>query len=172
MAVENHLTLQFVPILLNMVVLHHNDNHIHLIEELVKVQNLVLDNLLLSEEGIKTLQRTCKMALLNVNHLECGALTNIIYILLISDAIKTNLAVVGDAILFHNLVDAFQHKDGLVVVGLHRLVNHLSQLRIVTYQEPRVNRDAVTAYTRTGLEDVYTGCILQILIISYTSILS
>ena len=48
-----------------MVVLHHNHNHINLIEELVKVQNLILDNLLLSEEGIEGLQRTGEVALLD-----------------------------------------------------------------------------------------------------------
>ena len=56
MAVENDLALQLIPILLNVIVLDHNDHHIHLIEELVKVQNLVLDELLVGEEGIEGLQ--------------------------------------------------------------------------------------------------------------------
>ena len=142
MAIQDNLTLQLVPILLNMVVLHHNDYHIHFIQELVEIQNLVLDNLLLGKEGIKALQRTCKMAFLYINHLECWTFTNIINVLLIGDAIETNLAVVGNAILFHDFMDALQHKNRLIVVGLHTLINHLSQLRIVTYQEPRVMKKA------------------------------
>ena len=94
-------------------------------------------------------------AFLNVNDLECGALTYIIRVLLVSDTIQTNLAVVGDAILLHNLVNALQHKHRLIVVGLHRLVNHLSKLGIVAHQEPRVNRDAVATNTRTRLKDIY-----------------
>ena len=66
MAIKNNLALQLIPVLLDVVVLHHDDNHIYLIEELIKVQNLVLHNLLLSEEGIESLQRTCQVALLNV----------------------------------------------------------------------------------------------------------
>ena len=55
MAIQDHLTLQLVPILLDMVVFHHNNNHIYLVQELVEVQNLVLHDFLLSEEGIEGL---------------------------------------------------------------------------------------------------------------------
>ena len=46
---------QFVPIPLDVVVLHHDDYHIHLVDELVEVENLVLDNLLTSEGGVEGL---------------------------------------------------------------------------------------------------------------------
>ena len=82
MTVKDGLALQLIPILFNVIVLHHYNNHIYLIEELIKVQNLVLDNLLLSEERIKALQRTGKVTFLNINHLECGAFTNVIHIFL------------------------------------------------------------------------------------------
>ena len=97
------------------------------------------------------------MALLNIEHLERGALTDVIHILLIGQAVETHTAVIGDSVLLHNLMDALQHKDGLIVVGLHTLVDHLSQLGIVAHEEPRVNRDAVATNARAGLQDVYTG---------------
>ena len=172
MAIEHNFAFQLVPVLLNMIMLHHNDHHIHLIEELVEVQDLVLDNLLLGEEGVEGLERTGKVALLDVEHLEGGAFTDVIDILLIGESVQSNTAVVGDAMLLHNLVDALQHKHGLVVVGLHTLVNDLGQLGIVAHEEPGVNRDAVATHARAGLEDVDTRVHLQILIISYTSILS
>lgn len=53
MAIQNHLSFQFIPILLNMVVLHHDDNHVDLAQELVKVKNLVRHNLLIGEEGVE-----------------------------------------------------------------------------------------------------------------------
>ena len=36
--IQNNLTLQLVPILLDVIVLHHNDHHIHLAEELVETE--------------------------------------------------------------------------------------------------------------------------------------
>ena len=42
----------------------------------------------------------------------------------------------GDAVRLHDLVDALQHKHGLVVVGLHALVDDLGQLGIVAHEEP------------------------------------
>ena len=111
MTIENDLALQLVPILLDMVVLDHNDHHFHLAEELVEVQYLVLHNLLLGEEGVEGLEGTGEMALLNVEHLESGTLTDVIHIFLISKAIETNTSVVCDAMLHHNLMDALKHKN-------------------------------------------------------------
>ena len=97
------------------------------------------------------------MALLDVEHLEGGTLADVIDVLLIGEAVEAHATVVGDAVRLHNLVDALQHEDGLVVVGLHTLVNDLGQLGIVAHEEPGVNRDAVAAHAGAGLEDIYTG---------------
>ena len=80
MAIKNNLALQLIPVLLDVVVLHHNHHHIYLIEELVKIQNLVLHNLFLSEEGIKGLQRTSEVVLLNVEYLKSEAFTDVFHI--------------------------------------------------------------------------------------------
>ena len=119
MAIQNHFAFQFVPVLLDVVVFHHDDHHIHLAEELVEVENLVWHQSLVGEEGVEALQRTSQMAFLNVDHLEGWAFAHIVHILLIGDAIQTHAAVVGDVMLFHNLMDALQHEHRLVVVGLH-----------------------------------------------------
>jgi len=155
MAIQNHFALEFVPVLFDVVVLDHNDNHIHLGEELVEVEDLVLDNLFLGEEGVEGLKGTGEMALLDVKHLEGRALADVIDVLLVGEAVEADAAVVGDAVLLHNLVDALEHEDGLIVVGLHRLVNDLGQLGIVADEEPGIDADAVAAYAGTGLEDVY-----------------
>ena len=63
MAIQNHLSLELVPVLLDVVVLDHNDHHIHLGEELVEVEDLVLDNLLLGEKGVEGLEGTGEVAL-------------------------------------------------------------------------------------------------------------
>ena len=157
MAIQNNLALELVPVLLDVVVLDHNDHHIHLGEELVEVEDLVLDNLFLGEEGVEGLERTGEVALLDVEHLEGRAFADVIDVLLVGEAVEADAAVVGDAVLLHNLVDALEDEDGLVVVGLHRLVDDLGQLGIVAHEEPGIDADAVSAYARAGLEDVHAG---------------
>ena len=156
MAIKDYFSFQLIPVLLDVVVLNHNHHHINFAEELIEVQDLVLHNLLLSEERVEGLEWTGEVALLDVEHLEGGTLANIIHVLLIGEAIKTHAAVIRNPVHFHNLVDALEHEDGLVIVGLHTLVNNLGQLGIVTHKEPGVNRDAVATHTRAGLKDVYT----------------
>jgi len=156
MAIQDDLAFELAPVLLDVVVLDHNDHHIHLGEELVEVEDLVLDNLFLGEEGVEGLEGTCEMALLDVKHLEGRALADVIDVLLVGKAVEADAAVVGDAVLLHNLVNALEDEDGLVIVGLHRLVNDLRELGIVAHKEPGINADAVTAHAGTGLEDVHT----------------
>ena len=156
-AIQNHFTSELVPVLFDVVVLDHNDHHIHLGEELVEVEDLVLDNLLLGEEGVEGLERTGKVALLDVEHLEGRTLADVIDVLLVGEAVEADAAVVGDAVLLHNLVDALEDEDWLVVIGLHRLVDDLGQLGIVAHEEPGIDADAVAAYTGAGLEDVHAG---------------
>lgn len=69
-AVEDYLALQLVPILLDVIVLDHDDNHINIGEELVKVVILVNCDLVAYEEGVVALERTCKVTLLEFEHLE------------------------------------------------------------------------------------------------------
>ena len=156
-AIQNHFALELVPVLFDVVVLDHNDHHIHLGEELVEVEDLVLDDLLFGEEGVEGLQRTGEVTLLDVEHLEGRALADVIDVLLVGEAVEANAAVVGNAMLLHNLVDALEDEDGLVVIGLHRLVNDLGELRIVANEEPGVDADAVATHSGAGLEDIDTG---------------
>lgn len=157
MAIQNHLALEFVPVLLDVVVLDHNDHHIHLGEELVEVEDLVLDDGLFGEEGVEGLERTGEVALLDVEHLEGRALADVIDVLLVGEAVEADAAVVGDAVLLHNLVDALEDEDGLVVVGLHRLVDDLGELGIVAHEEPGIDADAVAAYAGARLKDIHAG---------------
>ena len=126
-AIQHHFPLQFLHIHLDMVVLNHNHHHINSLQELIEIQHLILHNLLVGKERVETLQRTGKMPLLTLNHLEGRTFTNVIHILLIGDAIKTDSAIVGNAVLLHNLVDAVEHELRLAVVGAHTLVNDLGE---------------------------------------------
>ena len=153
-AIEDNLALELVPVLLEVVVLDHNDHHIHFVQEPVEVEDLVLHDFLVGEEGVEGLEGTGEVALLDVEHLEGRALADVVHVLLVGEAVEAHAAVVGDAVLLHNLVDALQHELRLAVVGLHRLVDHLGQLRVVAHQEPGIHADAVAAHAGTRLEDV------------------
>lgn len=69
MTIEDNLALKLVPILLDLIVLHHDDYHIDISEELVEIVILVLHNVFL-DERIIDLERTGEMALLAFEHLE------------------------------------------------------------------------------------------------------
>lgn len=118
-AVENDFAFQLIPISLDMIMFHHNHNHIYLIEELVKVQNLVGHNLLRGEERVKALQRTGQVAFLNVKHLKGRAFADVVDIFLVGDAVQTNSAAVREVVLLHDFIDALQDENRLAVIGLH-----------------------------------------------------
>ena len=81
MAIQNHLIFQLVPVLLDMVMFHHDDHHVDFVEELVEVKDLVRDNFLFSKERVEALQRTGQMTLLDIEHLQGRALTDIVHVM-------------------------------------------------------------------------------------------
>ena len=155
-AVENYLSLEVLFVLEDVLMLYENNYHIDVVEKLIEVRILVLGNHVLLEEWIITTERTCEMALLRLKYLQSGGFAIIIDILLVGEAVESYLAVVGDAVLLHNLVDAVENEGRLGVVSFHRLVDNLSELRIVSYKEPRIDRNAVATYARTGLKNINT----------------
>lgn len=50
-AIEDDLAFELVPILLDMVVLNHDDYHIYIVDELIEVAELVLCNLMVFQNG-------------------------------------------------------------------------------------------------------------------------
>ena len=59
-AVEDDLAAEFVQVLLDVVVLDHDDDHVDLVEELVEVEDLVRNDSLVGEEGVEALQRMAR----------------------------------------------------------------------------------------------------------------
>ena len=68
-AVEDNLAFQFVPVLLDMFVLHHDNHHVYIVDELIEVAELVFGNLLIFQEGVVALEGTGEVALLKFEHL-------------------------------------------------------------------------------------------------------
>jgi len=154
MAVQNDLPLQFVPVLLDMVVLDHDDHHIHLAQEFVEVEHLTTDHLPV-KQGVIGLEGLREVALLALEELERRALADIVDVLLVGKAVESYAAAVGDAVLLHYLVNAIEDEFRLAVVGLHAFVDDLREGRIVANEEPRIDRDAMPADAGARLEDVH-----------------
>ena len=51
-AVHHHFAAELVPVLLDVVVLHHNYHHVDVLQELVEVAELVLGNLIVYQERV------------------------------------------------------------------------------------------------------------------------
>lgn len=153
-AVHYDLAFQLVPVLLDVVVLHHDDDHVDVFQELIKVGELVFGYLVVLQEWVVALQRACQVTLLRFKELKGWRLAEVVDVLLVGQAIEADAAVVGDVVLLHNLVDAVEHERWLAVVGLHRLVDYFGKLRIVSNQEPRIYRYAMSSNTWSWLEDI------------------
>ena len=152
-AVEDDFAFEFVPVLLDVVVLHHHYHEVDVIEEGVEVVILVCHDVA-GDEGVVAFEGTCEVALLSLKELEGGRLAAVIDVFFVGESVETYAAVVGDAFLLHYLVDAVEHECGLRVVGLHRLVYHLGEAGVVAHEKPWVDGDAMSAHTRSGLQDV------------------
>ena len=68
-AVEDNLAFKFVPVLLDMVVLHHDNHHVYIIKELIEIAELVFGYLLMLQEGVIALEGTGEVTLLKFEHL-------------------------------------------------------------------------------------------------------
>ena len=103
-AIHYHLTLEFIPVLLDMVVLYHDYHHINILQEVFEIIKLILSNLMILKERIITLQWSCQMSFLCLQELQGRRLTIVVHILLIGQAIETYTTVVCDTVLLHTSV--------------------------------------------------------------------
>lgn len=91
-----------------------------------------------------------------LEHLQRRGLANIVYVLLVGEAVDADLRGIGDAALRHDLVGPVHDILGHGGVGLKGEADEVGRLGVVADQEPRVDRNAVAADARTGVEDVHT----------------
>ena len=141
----------------NVVVFDHNDYHIQILNEFIKVGVLVLGYLMVLEKRVVTLERTGKMTLLGFKKLKGRGLAEVIHVFLIGEAVEAYAAIVRNAVLLHNLIYSVQDECRLAIVGLHRLIDDFCKLWIVAHKKPRVHADAVAANAGAWLKDVHTG---------------
>lgn len=69
-AVHYDLAFQLVPVLLDVVVLHHDDDHVDVFQELVEVGELVFGYLVVLQKWVVAFKRACQVALLGFKELK------------------------------------------------------------------------------------------------------
>lgn len=90
-----------------------------------------------------------------LEHLQRRGLADVVDVLLVGESVDADLGGVGDAALGHDLVGAAHDVLGHGGVGLQGEADEVGRLGVVADQEPRVDRDAVAADARAGIEDVH-----------------
>lgn len=90
-----------------------------------------------------------------LEHLQRRGLADVVDVLLIGEAVDAHLGGVSDAALRHDLVGSVHDVLGHGGVGLKGEADKVGRLGVVADQEPRVDRDAVAADARAGVEDVH-----------------
>lgn len=68
-AVEDYFAAELVPVVLEVVVLDHDYDHVDVFEELIEVAELILCNLVILKEGVVAFERTGEVAFLCLKEL-------------------------------------------------------------------------------------------------------
>lgn len=67
--IQYHLSLQFIPILLDMVVLHHDYHQIYVLQEIIEVAKLIFGDFMIFQEWIIAFQWSRQMTFLRLQEL-------------------------------------------------------------------------------------------------------
>ena len=86
MTIQNDFSHEFLPLPLDLIMLHHDDNQVHIVQERIKVMVLIRDESPLHQRIIY-LQRFRQMPFLALEKLQRRTLPPIIHVLLLGQSI-------------------------------------------------------------------------------------
>lgn len=132
----------------------HHDHHLQAVQELLHGMDLAGDLVALDPRVVDLDGAGAKVLGHGLEHLQRRGLADIVYVLLVGEAVDADFGGVGDAALRHDLVGPVHDVLGHGGVGLQGEADEVGRLGVVADQEPRVDRDAVAADARAGVEDV------------------
>lgn len=132
----------------------HHDHHLQAVQELLHGVDLAGDLVALDPRVVDLDGAGAEVLGHGLEHLQRRGLADVVDVLLIGEAVDAHLGGVGDAALDHDLVGAVHDVLGHGGVGLKGEADEVRRLGVVADQEPRVDRDAVAADARAGVEDV------------------
>ena len=132
----------------------HHDHHLQAVQELLHGVDLAGDLVALDPRVVDLDGAGAEVLGHGLEHLQRRGLTDVVDVLLVGEAVDADLRGVRDSALGHDLVGAVHDVLGHGGVGLQGEADKVRSLGVVAHQEPRVDRDAVAADARTGVEDV------------------
>ena len=133
----------------------HHDHHLQAVQELLHGMDLA-GNLVALDPRVVALDGAGAEVLGHgLEHLQRRGLADVVDVLLVGEAVDADLRGVSDAALRHDLMGPVHDVLGHGGVGLKGEADEVGGLGVVADQEPRVDRDAVAADARTGVEDVH-----------------
>lgn len=142
-------------VVLDLGVADHHDHHLQAVQELLHGVDLAGDLVALDPRVVDLDGAGAEVLGHGLEHLQGRRLAHVVDVLLVGEAVDADLGGVGDSALRHDLVGAVHDVLGHGGVGLKSKADEVRRLGVVADQEPRVDRDAVAADARAGVEDVH-----------------
>ena len=153
--VDEDAVTEDAGVVLDLGVADHHDHHLQAVQELLHGMHLAGDLVALDPRVVDLDGAGAEVLGHGLEHLQRRGLADVVDVLLVGEAVDADLGGVGDAALRHDLVGAVHDVLGHGGVGLKGEADEVGRLGVVADQEPRVDRDAVAADARAGVEDVH-----------------
>lgn len=153
--VDEDAVAEDAGVVLDLGVADHHDHHLQAVQELLHGMDLAGDLVALDPRVVDLDGAGAEVLGHGLEHLRRRGLADVVDVLLVGEAVDADLGGVGDATLRHDLVGAVHDVLGHGGVGLKGEADEVGRLGVVADQEPRVDRDAVAADARAGVEDVH-----------------
>ena len=153
--VDENAVAEDTGVVLDLGVADHHDHHLQAVQELLHGMDLAGDLVTLDPRVVDLDGAGAEVLGHGLEHLQRRGLADVVYVLLVGEAVDADLGGVGDAALLHDLVGAVHDVLGHGGVGLKGEADEVGRLGVVADQEPRVDRDAVAADARARVEDVH-----------------
>lgn len=141
-------------VVLDLGVADHNDHQLQAVQELLHGMDLAGNLVALDPRVVDLDGAGAEVLGHGLEHLQRRGLADVVDVLLVGEAVDADLGGVGDAALGHDLAGAVHDVLGHGGVGLKGQADEVGRLGVVADQEPRVDRDAVAADARAGVQDV------------------
>lgn len=133
----------------------HHDHHLQAVQELLHGMDLAGNLVALDPRVVDLDGAGAEVLGHGLEHLQRRGLADVVDVLLVGEAVDADLRGVRDAALDHDLVGPVHDVLGHGGVCLQGEADEVGRLGVVADQEPRVDRDAVAADARAGVEDVH-----------------
>lgn len=148
-------------VVLDLGVADHHDHHLQAVQEFLHGVDLTGNLIALDPRVVDLDGAGAEVLGHGLEHLQRRGLADVVDVLLVGEAVDADLRGVGDAALRHDLVGPVHDVLGHGGVRLQGEADEVGRLGVVADQEPRVDRDAVAADARAGVEDVHARVLVR-----------